>query len=46
MKPAYEHIIKMQEIRDNKAERNKRILDNLIAAIIGTAFGMMVGYLI
>ncbi|MBP7510239.1 MAG: hypothetical protein KA807_20700 [Prolixibacteraceae bacterium] len=46
MKPAYEHIIKMQEIRENKDKRNKRILDCLIAAVIGTAFGMMVGYLI
>jgi uncharacterized membrane protein YgaE (UPF0421/DUF939 family) len=46
MKPAYEHIIKAQEIRDNKERRNKRILDDLIAAVIGTIFGMIVGYLI
>jgi uncharacterized membrane protein YgaE (UPF0421/DUF939 family) len=46
MKPAYEHIIKAQDIRDNKAARNKRILDNLLAAVIGTIFGMIVGYLI
>jgi uncharacterized membrane protein YgaE (UPF0421/DUF939 family) len=46
MKPAYEHIIKAQEIRDNKEARNKRILDNLIAAVIGALFGAMIGYLI
>jgi hypothetical protein len=46
MKPAYEHIIKMQEIRENKEARNKKILDNLLAAVIGTALGMIVGCLI
>lgn len=46
MKPAYEHIIKMQEIRNRKAERNERILNFLIASILGTGIGMIIGYLI
>ena len=46
MKPAYEHVIKMQEIRYNREKRNKRILDCLIAAVICALFGAIIGYLI